>query len=69
MNHSIYKGLQRLNARLQASGFSWQHDDYFLLQEALPEIIKFVILGDPIVMSVDNGSQPENAADTKGAAD
>lgn len=40
MNQSIFKQLKDLNERLQKPGFSWHHDDYFCLKEALPEIIE-----------------------------
>ena len=34
--------LKELNDRLYARGFSWHHEDYFQLQEALPEILKLL---------------------------
>ncbi len=34
------RGLKALNARLQQKGFSWQHSDYILLAEVLPEIVR-----------------------------
>lgn len=32
--------LESLNERLQGTGFSWQHSDYFLLKETLPLILE-----------------------------
>jgi len=31
--------LKDLNRRIHCSGFSWRHDDFFLLQEVLPELV------------------------------
>jgi hypothetical protein len=39
MRVATIKGLKSLNLRLNCRGFSWQHDDFFLLQEALPLIV------------------------------
>ncbi len=36
----ISHDLKELNERLNKSGFSWQHSDYFLLKEMLPNIIE-----------------------------
>lgn len=34
------KHLEDLSKRLNARGFSWQHDDYFVLQELLPLLLE-----------------------------
>lgn len=46
--------LKELNDRLQSNGFSWQHDDYFLLSETMPEILD-------IISQSQQGSQPDQA--------
>ncbi len=40
MDLSTLKQLKDLGKRLQQRGFSWHHDDYFCLREALPELIE-----------------------------
>jgi len=43
MELSTFKQLKDLNQRLQERGFSWHHDDYCCLREALPELIEHYI--------------------------
>ena len=40
MDLSTLEQLKDLSKRLQQRGFSWHHDDYFCLKEALPELIE-----------------------------
>jgi len=39
MESSIWININALSERLQKRGFSWQHQDYLTLQEALPELL------------------------------
>jgi len=39
MESSTWININALSERLQKRGFSWQHQDYLTLQEALPELL------------------------------
>ena len=39
MRKELIDKLQDLNMRIHCKGFSWQHEDFFTLQEALPLIV------------------------------
>ena len=42
MGKSTINKIEGLNKRLRSGGFSWSHDDYYLLQAKLPEIISIL---------------------------
>ncbi len=46
--------LMSLNDRMQKNGFSFQHQDYLLLRDILPEIVRSVK-----ELEVDGGTMPE----------
>ena len=65
MELSTLKQLKELSKRLQGRGFSWHHDDYFCLREALPELIEHHLTsrqsraadvcpkcGEPLIMGI-----------------
>ncbi len=39
---TVVEGFEHLNYRLQKPGFSFQHDDYILLQDHMPEIVRML---------------------------
>ena len=43
------KDIDSLIKRLRQRGFSWQHEDYFLLREALPVLAKHVEADYPVL--------------------
>ncbi len=40
MNQIQIKYLIELSKRLNSKGFSWNHQDYFLLKEIVPEMVR-----------------------------
>jgi len=55
MRKELIDRLKDLNMRIHCKGFSWQHEDFFTLQEALPLIVGgFGDASDSIEQSVNH---------------